>query len=209
MMCSSSLARSVSCCRLQIDAIWGWNEKTHQFAFKAVRDIPANTVIHTTYGARGNSDLLVHYGFTLPHNPFNSAGLCLAASKDDFGFQLKQKMLEEIYGNGDRENGWNDCSKRLASSHPAGYHCRLHSDLLSDASQECFQFARVAVSSAEQFAKTLQPAHEDDLRDKESKVAAGEDPEESKWSVLQIEPWDLMNEVKAVQMMSVDRKHAT
>jgi len=34
----------------KIDAIWGWNQATAEFAFKASRDIPEGAVIHTTYG---------------------------------------------------------------------------------------------------------------------------------------------------------------
>lgn len=34
----------------KIDAIWGWNQATAEFAFKASRDIPKGAVIHTTYG---------------------------------------------------------------------------------------------------------------------------------------------------------------
>lgn len=67
----------------KVDSIWGWNEATKEFAFKATRGIQKGSTIHTTYGPRGNTDLLVHYGFTLPSNPFDFAGLCVFPVMED------------------------------------------------------------------------------------------------------------------------------
>jgi len=162
----------------KIDCIWGYNLKTQEFAFKAVRDIPPGTVMHTTYGARGNSDLYVHYGFTLAHNPNNAAIMCLHTNTSDALALLrkKQSVLKEVFSvtnvSGCKGRLLTDGTESLVDEAPMSlmaFHCNPALDATNHAdSKECLSFMRIAAANELEFKRRIMPIWEKELREKEA-----------------------------------------
>ena len=51
------------------DTHWGLAPDGRSFALRAEEPLEAGSEVHVSYGAKSNSRLFLHYGFTLAHNP--------------------------------------------------------------------------------------------------------------------------------------------
>lgn len=79
------------------DITWFLNEKLGHFQFQASRDIPANKEILTSYGNKGNSFMLINYGFTEEKNEHDFINLWMYP--EDWQhlplFEEKRKLLAD------------------------------------------------------------------------------------------------------------------
>ncbi|CAM9775772.1 unnamed protein product [Discosporangium mesarthrocarpum] len=51
--------------------------------------------VYISYGPKGNSDLLLLYGFALDRNPYNSVDVTVALNEDDELYEMKKRFLQE------------------------------------------------------------------------------------------------------------------
>lgn len=64
------------------DTHWGPAPDGEGFALRAEESLTAGTEVHVSYGAKSNSRLFLHYGFTLQHNPIEDVVLDLGEFGD-------------------------------------------------------------------------------------------------------------------------------
>mmetsp|Transcript_12883 Transcript_12883/g.36686 ORF Transcript_12883/g.36686 Transcript_12883/m.36686 type:complete len:604 (-) Transcript_12883:243-2054(-) len=78
---------------------WHFDSATGDFLLYALRPLPRGTPIECSYGStKSNSELFIHYGFVLPHNPAHSVplGLELADAHSDPLQAAKRGALMEM-----------------------------------------------------------------------------------------------------------------
>ncbi|CAM9894539.1 unnamed protein product, partial [Ectocarpus sp. 13 AM-2016] len=51
--------------------------------------------VYISYGPKGNSDLLLLYGFSLDRNPYNSVDVTISLDENDELYELKKAFLSE------------------------------------------------------------------------------------------------------------------
>ncbi|CAN0409308.1 unnamed protein product, partial [Scytosiphon promiscuus] len=51
--------------------------------------------VYISYGPKGNSDLLLLYGFSLDRNPYNSVDVTISLDENDELYETKKTFLEE------------------------------------------------------------------------------------------------------------------
>ncbi|CAM9250188.1 unnamed protein product, partial [Choristocarpus tenellus] len=73
----------------------GFFQKEDVIAIYADRGYKKMEQVYISYGPKGNSDLLLLYGFSLDRNPYNSVEVTVALDKEDPLFELKRTFLEE------------------------------------------------------------------------------------------------------------------
>lgn len=64
------------------DTHWGPAADGEGFTLRAEESLAAGTEVHVSYGAKSNSRLFLHYGFTLAHNPIEDVVLDLGEFGD-------------------------------------------------------------------------------------------------------------------------------
>lgn len=64
--------------RMPPETHWNYDEESRAFVLTAMRGFAAGEPLHTSYGAKGNSRLLLNYGFCLAANDHDEAALQLA-----------------------------------------------------------------------------------------------------------------------------------
>lgn len=64
------------------DTHWGPGPDGEGFALRAEEPLAEGTEVHVSYGAKSNSRLFLHYGFTLQHNPIEDVVLDLGEFGD-------------------------------------------------------------------------------------------------------------------------------
>jgi histone-lysine N-methyltransferase SETD3 len=64
------------------DTTWSYKPFEGGFVVSTERELATGDEVHFTYGVRSNTHLIVHFGFALPHNTANEAGLLFDRASD-------------------------------------------------------------------------------------------------------------------------------
>eukprot|EP00903_Cladosiphon_okamuranus_P014462 g13418.t1 len=73
----------------------GFFTKTDEVVVYADRSYKKMEQVYISYGPKGNSDLLLLYGFSLDRNPYNSVDVTISLDENDELFEQKKTFLEE------------------------------------------------------------------------------------------------------------------
>eukprot|EP00752_Nemacystus_decipiens_P006075 g5483.t1 len=73
----------------------GFFSKTDEVVVYADRSYKKMEQVYISYGPKGNSDLLLLYGFSLDRNPYNSVDVTISLDENDELYEKKKMFLEE------------------------------------------------------------------------------------------------------------------
>nr|XP_002131202.1 histone-lysine N-methyltransferase setd3 [Ciona intestinalis] len=73
-----------------------YNALTRGIECLAMQDFKTGEQVKICYGARTNSDLLIHNGFVMKESPFDKVRIHLGVSQKDPLYSLKAKLLEKL-----------------------------------------------------------------------------------------------------------------
>lgn len=86
---------------------WGYKEKTKEFVYTALSDIPRGAALFTNYGYKDNMSYLLHYGFVVPENEFDFVRLKFDLNDRIPMYRIKKELMEGVI------TQWFDCPTNL------------------------------------------------------------------------------------------------
>lgn len=72
---------------------WGYDDKKKGFTYKALEDIPRDSVLLTSYGNKDNLNFFVFYGFVNDSNPDNIIRMHFKLNANDPMYIVKNQMV--------------------------------------------------------------------------------------------------------------------
>ena len=96
--------------RMPPETHWKYDEESQAFVLTAMRCFAAGEPLHTSYGAKGNSRLLLNYGFCLAENDHDEAALQLALP----GQSAQTFQVQPDYGTAETRRMFGFLRRRLA-----------------------------------------------------------------------------------------------
>ena len=75
------------------DTSWFYDDETDCFTVKAIKDVKKGVEVYDTYGNKGNTDLLLFYGFTVDDNPFDTYMFEIGFDKSFHNYEQKIQIL--------------------------------------------------------------------------------------------------------------------
>lgn len=75
------------------DTSWFYDDETDRFTVKAIKDVKKGVEVYDTYGNKGNTDLLLFYGFTVDDNPFDTYMFEIGFDKSFHNYEQKIQIL--------------------------------------------------------------------------------------------------------------------